>query len=165
MNHAVCLFQVDQTLLHKLEAVCEEAIGGPSWGSALEPEVIANLGKYRKYNSSSLRDLLRVIRNKHNHFREMPPDLQQRLGALPEGFLRCCPCVCLSVCLPACLPACLCLSSACLPASLCLSVCPSVCLSGWLSVCLSALHCSSCMTSFSCICCCLFWHYATQQLM
>ncbi len=159
MNHAVCLFQVDQTLLHKLEAVCEEAIGGPSWGSALEPEVIANLGKYRKYNSSSLRDLLRVIRNKHNHFREMPSDLQQRLGALPEGFLRCCPCVCLSVCLSvylsvclsACLPACMSVPVVCLPAciSVCLSVCPSVCLSGWLSVCLSALHCSSCMTSFS----------------
>ncbi|DBA76306.1 TPA: bifunctional endoribonuclease/protein kinase ire1 [Trebouxia sp. C0004] len=80
--------EVDQTLLHQLEAVCEDAIGGASWGSALEPEVIANLGKYRKYNSSSLRDLLRVIRNKHNHFREMPPDLQQRLGPLPEGFLR-----------------------------------------------------------------------------
>ena len=99
MSHDVCFFQVDRTLLHQLEAVCEEAIGGASWGSALEPEVIANLGKYRKYNSGSLRDLLRVIRNKHNHFREMPPDLQQRLGPLPEGFLRCCPCDCLSICL------------------------------------------------------------------
>lgn len=26
-------------------------------------------GKYRKYSYGSLRDLLRVIRNKHNHFR------------------------------------------------------------------------------------------------
>lgn len=74
--------------MQQLEAVCEQAVGGPSWGSALEPEVVANLGRYRKYNTSSLRDLLRVIRNKHNHFREMPAELQQRLGPLPEGFLR-----------------------------------------------------------------------------
>lgn len=29
-------------------------------------------GKYRKYSYSSLRDLLRVIRNKHSHFRCAP---------------------------------------------------------------------------------------------
>ena len=126
-SHVSCPVQVDQTLLHQLEAVSEDAIGGASWGSALEPEVIANLGKYRKYNSSSLRDLLRVIRNKHNHFREMPPDLQQKLGALPEGFLRCCPCDCLSICLSASMSGCL--SSFCLPARplACLSVCMSAC--------------------------------------
>lgn len=44
-------------------------------------------GKYRRYNYASLRDLLRVIRNKHSHFREMPPDLQERLGPIPQGFL------------------------------------------------------------------------------
>ena len=80
--------QVDQSLLPRLEAVSEEALGRTDWATALGPEVVANLGKYRKYNSSSLRDLLRVIRNKHNHFREMPPSLQDQLGPLPEGFLR-----------------------------------------------------------------------------
>jgi len=110
-------------LLQQLEAVCEDAIGGASWGNALEPEVIANLGKYRKYHGSSLRDLLRVIRNKHNHFREMPPDLQQRLGPLPEGFLRCCPCARLSVCLSVVLSSVSAHPPACLPA--CLSVCPA----------------------------------------
>ena len=79
---------MDQTLLQQLEAISQAAVGGPNWASALDPDVVANLGKYRKYNSSSLRDLLRVIRNKHNHFREMPPALQQKLGPLPEGFLR-----------------------------------------------------------------------------
>lgn len=84
----VLLQKVDQSLLHRLEALSEEAVGGRDWVTALGPEVVANLGKYRKYNGSSLRDLLRVIRNKHNHFREMPLDLQQKLGPLPEGFLR-----------------------------------------------------------------------------
>ena len=37
-------------------------------------------GKYRRYNYGSLRDLLRVIRNKHNHFRELPPELQKKAG-------------------------------------------------------------------------------------
>lgn len=74
-----------------LEAVAEVAMGGQNWADALDHEVIANLGKYRKYTSSSLRDLLRVIRNKHNHFREMPPALQAKLGPLPEGFVRYCP--------------------------------------------------------------------------
>ncbi len=31
--------------------------------------LIYHAGKYRKYSFGSLRDLLRVIRNKHNHFR------------------------------------------------------------------------------------------------
>ena len=44
-------------------------------------------GKYRRYDFSSLRDLLRVVRNKHSHFRELPPDLQSRLGPIPDGFL------------------------------------------------------------------------------
>jgi Ribonuclease 2-5A len=47
--------------------------------------------RYRKYSYSSLRDLLRVIRNKHNHFREMPEELQRRVGHIPDGFLRCAP--------------------------------------------------------------------------
>ena len=89
---------------------------------ATHPRLAA--GKYRYYNYGSLRDLLRVIRNKHNHFRcgslqlpcnsggkrhlglaieslsggqpsrasascrELPPDLQKKLGPLPGGFLR-----------------------------------------------------------------------------
>ena len=79
---------MDQSLLRQLEAVSAEAVGSSDWTAALDPDVVANLGKYRKYNGGSLRDLLRVIRNKHNHFREMPLSLQQKLGALPEGFLR-----------------------------------------------------------------------------
>lgn len=80
--------EVDQSLLQQLEATAEDALGGSDWATALGLEVVANLGKYRKYSSSSLRDLLRVIRNKHNHFREMPLSLQDQLGPLPEGFLR-----------------------------------------------------------------------------
>ncbi|EFJ40840.1 hypothetical protein VOLCADRAFT_107956 [Volvox carteri f. nagariensis] len=60
----------------------------PNWGASLPPELVGNLGRYRRYDFTSLRDLLRVVRNKRNHFREMPPALQSMLGPLPGGFLR-----------------------------------------------------------------------------
>lgn len=82
-----CL-QVDRSLLEALEANAEEAIGGNNWSQKLEHEFLANLGKYRKYQPSSLRDLLRVVRNKHNHFREMPEELQSRIGRTPEQYFR-----------------------------------------------------------------------------
>lgn len=43
-------------------------------------------GKYRRYDFTSLKDLLRVIRNKHSHYRELPIYLQEKLGTVPEGF-------------------------------------------------------------------------------
>ena len=81
--------QVDQALLSALEASSGAAIGGTDWAEGMDGELLANLGRYRKYNSASLRDLLRVIRNKHNHFRELPEELQEKMGPLPQGYLRC----------------------------------------------------------------------------
>jgi serine/threonine-protein kinase/endoribonuclease IRE1 len=57
-----------------------------NWGARVDARLIANLGRYRRYDFTALRDLLRVVRNKRNHFREMPPDLQAELGPFPEGF-------------------------------------------------------------------------------
>lgn len=33
----------------------------PNWGGAVEPELVANLGRYRRYDYTSVRDLLRVV--------------------------------------------------------------------------------------------------------
>ena len=81
--------QVDQALLAALESYGRTAIGGSDWQTRLSHALQQNLGKYRRYNAASLRDLLRVIRNKHNHFRELPPDLQAALSPVPERFLGC----------------------------------------------------------------------------
>lgn len=62
---------------------------GTNWGAAVDVELITNLGRYRRYDYTCLRDLLRVVRNKRNHFREMPDSLQQLMGPLPNGFYRC----------------------------------------------------------------------------
>jgi serine/threonine-protein kinase/endoribonuclease IRE1 len=62
------------------------AICSTNWGARVDARLVANLGRYRRYDFTALRDLLRVVRNKRNHFREMPQDLQADLGPMPEGF-------------------------------------------------------------------------------
>lgn len=52
----------------------------PNWGASLPAELVGNLGRYRRYDYTCVRDLLRVVRNKRNHFREMPPSLQVGRG-------------------------------------------------------------------------------------
>jgi hypothetical protein len=78
----------DQSLLAALESYSRTAVGS-NWGAAVDAELVANLGKYRRYDYTCLRDLLRVIRNKRNHFREMPDSLQSLMGPIPDGFYRC----------------------------------------------------------------------------
>ena len=73
---------------HELESLGPWAIGDDGeWWSRLDPLLVENLLKVRKYDTRSLRDLLRVLRNKHVHYRELPRDLQNRLGGLPDQFL------------------------------------------------------------------------------
>ena len=59
---------------------------GSNWASALEQQLLDNLYQYRRYKSHSVRDLLRVIRNKANHFRELPPAIQALIGQPPSGY-------------------------------------------------------------------------------
>ena len=63
-------------------------IAEASWAGRLPPSLLQNLGKYRSYKGDEIRDLLRVIRNKSNHFRELPKNVQNEVGAPPEGFYR-----------------------------------------------------------------------------
>jgi len=58
------------------------------WWAKIDQVLIDNIGRYRKYNGKSIRDLLRVIRNKFNHYRDLSTDEQNCLGALPDGFLH-----------------------------------------------------------------------------
>ncbi|KAJ6179749.1 hypothetical protein N7519_010210 [Penicillium mononematosum] len=47
-----------------------------------------NLGKQRKYTGSRMLDLLRALRNKRNHYNDMPDHLKDNIGGLPEGYLN-----------------------------------------------------------------------------
>ena len=69
-----------------LEAGVQSVVGA-DWRARLDTGLLDNLVKYRKYESNSIRDLLRVIRNKRHHYRDLPADVQQLLGPLPSGFL------------------------------------------------------------------------------
>lgn len=72
-------------LLNALESIASVAIGA-KWDDKMEAAFISNIGRYRRYKYDSIRDLLRVMRNKLNHYRELPKDIQDILGAVPEGF-------------------------------------------------------------------------------
>ncbi|GLT26921.1 hypothetical protein SLA2020_019590 [Shorea laevis] len=72
-------------ILKGLESVAPLALGG-KWDEKMEPAFITNIGRYRRYKYDSVRDLLRVMRNKLNHYRELPKEIQELVGPLPEGF-------------------------------------------------------------------------------
>lgn len=73
----------------KLLAVEQGAVQvvGISWDTDLDPELVSNVQRFRTYDPSSVRDLLRLIRNKHHHFDELPPELKDSLESKTEGLM------------------------------------------------------------------------------
>jgi serine/threonine-protein kinase/endoribonuclease IRE1 len=72
--------------LQHLESYAEDVTGG-DFLKYLPREFIDSLGKQRKYTGSRLLDLLRALRNKRNHYEDMPESLKRSLGGLPDGYL------------------------------------------------------------------------------
>lgn len=73
----------------EMDSHIEEVVGiSGDWWSKIDQVLIDNIGRYRKYNGKSIRDLLRVIRNKFNHYRDLSVEEQTCLGPLSEGFLN-----------------------------------------------------------------------------
>ncbi|CAJ1930690.1 unnamed protein product [Sphenostylis stenocarpa] len=75
----------DSDLLKALESIAPLALGA-KWDEKLDPDFITNIGRYRRYKFDSVRDLLRVMRNKLNHYRELPQEIQELIGPVPDGF-------------------------------------------------------------------------------
>ncbi|CAE6519436.1 unnamed protein product [Rhizoctonia solani] len=69
-----------------LETGAVEIIGN-DWQRRLDKMFIDNLGKFRKYDVTSVQDLLRALRNKKNHYQDLPDHVKRHLGPLPDGFL------------------------------------------------------------------------------
>ena len=57
------------------------------WSSSFTEALLGDLKRFRKYDTASARDLLRVLRNKRNHYHDLAPELQADFGALPDRFL------------------------------------------------------------------------------
>ncbi|RZC30171.1 Serine/threonine-protein kinase/endoribonuclease IRE1a isoform B [Glycine soja] len=77
--------EIDSDLLKALESIAPLALGA-KWDEKLDPDFITNIGRYRRYKYDSVRHLLRVMRNKLNHYRELPQEIQELIGPVPEGF-------------------------------------------------------------------------------
>merc|ERR1711871_386365 len=79
---------VYQGLLREFESYSMEAFGKDcaTGGQQVGSLLLEDGGKFRRYNWKTLRDLLRIIRNKYSHFRELPTTLQEMLGSQPETY-------------------------------------------------------------------------------
>lgn len=76
----------DSDILKALEGIAPTALGGGKWNEKMEPAFITDIGRHRRYKFDGIRDLLRVIRNKLNHYRELPKEIQELVGPVPEGY-------------------------------------------------------------------------------
>ncbi|KAF8802400.1 hypothetical protein BYT27DRAFT_7261168 [Phlegmacium glaucopus] len=64
------------------------SIVGMDWHQRLDKTFVETLREHRKYDGTSVRDLLRALRNKKHHYQDLPADVQRNLGSIPDGFLR-----------------------------------------------------------------------------
>ncbi len=60
---------------------------GTTWDTKLDPGLFTNVTKFRTYDSSSVRDCLRLIRNKSHHFDELPKELKEKIAPTHDEFL------------------------------------------------------------------------------
>ncbi|KAJ6656489.1 hypothetical protein lerEdw1_003777 [Lerista edwardsae] len=58
------------------------------WREHITVPLQTDLRKFRSYKGGSVRDLLRAMRNKKHHYRELPPEVQETLGSVPDDFVR-----------------------------------------------------------------------------
>lgn len=59
---------------------------GADFLKKLDRPFVDTLGKQRKYTGTRLLDLLRALRNKKNHYQDMPDGVKAMVGALPDGY-------------------------------------------------------------------------------
>lgn len=74
-------------VLRRLEERASDIVKG-DWRDHICSHVALDLRKYRTYKGDNLRDLLRALRNKKNHYRELTTDAQESLGTIPDGFVE-----------------------------------------------------------------------------
>ncbi|KAK1753362.1 hypothetical protein QBC47DRAFT_41729 [Echria macrotheca] len=72
--------------LRELERWAPEVVKG-DFLKHLPKEFVESLGKQRKYTGTRMLDLLRALRNKRNHYEDMPESLRKTVGPLPDGYL------------------------------------------------------------------------------
>jgi serine/threonine-protein kinase/endoribonuclease IRE1 len=77
----------DSDIVKYLEQNSIDVVRG-DWKRHISIELQSDLKKFRSYRGTSVKDLLRALRNKRHHYRELDEDLQRSLGSIPDGFVR-----------------------------------------------------------------------------
>lgn len=74
-------------LLKELENIAQLVFDG-NWIKEIDIDVMDDLRKHRRkpYDESSVRDLLRAVRNKFSHLREAPEKVEAILGSDPNDL-------------------------------------------------------------------------------
>lgn len=76
----------DSAIVVRLETA-GRAVVRTNWRMHISVPLQTDLRRFRTYKGNSVRDLLRAMRNKKHHYHELPPEVQETLGELPEGFI------------------------------------------------------------------------------
>ncbi|KAG7459553.1 hypothetical protein MATL_G00211860 [Megalops atlanticus] len=77
---------LDGAVVRQLERGGRAVVKG-DWREHVTVPLQTDLRKFRSYKGGSVRDLLRAMRNKKHHYRELPAEVQETLGSVPEGFV------------------------------------------------------------------------------
>ncbi|XP_004706115.1 serine/threonine-protein kinase/endoribonuclease IRE2 [Echinops telfairi] len=59
-----------------------------NWYTHISMPLQTDLRRFRSYKGTSVRDLLRAMRNKKHHHRELPAEVRHVLGQIPDGFVQ-----------------------------------------------------------------------------
>ncbi|XP_067562480.1 serine/threonine-protein kinase/endoribonuclease IRE2 isoform X2 [Pseudorca crassidens] len=74
-------------LVTTLEAGGAEVVRS-DWHKHISVPLHTDLKRFRSYKGTSVRDLLRAVRNKKHHYRELPAEVRQALGPVPDSFVQ-----------------------------------------------------------------------------
>ncbi|CAJ0959673.1 unnamed protein product, partial [Mesorhabditis belari] len=74
-------------VVQRLETNAKAVVGG-NWRNHICSALAEDLRKFRTYKGHSVRDLLRAMRNKKHHYRELPKEVRDSLGDIPEHFVQ-----------------------------------------------------------------------------
>lgn len=77
---------LDGPIVRQLERGGRVVVKG-DWRDHITVPLQNDLRKFRSYKGGSVRDLLRAMRNKKHHYRELPEEIQQTLGSIPDDFV------------------------------------------------------------------------------
>jgi serine/threonine protein kinase len=73
-------------LVQRLESNADRVVG-KDWRNQITEDLRTDLKRFRSYHGHSVTDLLRALRNKKHHYRELPQNLKDSIGEIPNGFV------------------------------------------------------------------------------